>query len=143
MLELLDLSIELERVRSTAGCVLQLTEIEVRAGNLAQAEAYAAEFVSLDRQLRGDLGDEWYPSGVVAMHLGRVEDARRILTAGVEYSRAISSTIWLAHHLWALGHLELAAGNLVDGAGRARASCRRCFAIRGSVSGRHTRSIRI
>ena len=71
MLELLDLSIELERVRSTAGCVLQLTEIEVRAGNLAQAEAYAAEFVNLDRQLRGDLGDEWYPSGVVAMHLGR------------------------------------------------------------------------
>ncbi len=46
------------------------------------------------------------------MHLGRVDDARRILTAGVEYSRAISSTIWLAHHLWALGHLELAAGNL-------------------------------
>ena len=112
MLELLDLSIELERVRSTAGCVLQLTEIEVRAGNLAQAEAYADEFVNLDRQLRGDLGDEWYPSGVVAMHLGRLEDARRILTAGVEYSRAISSTIWLAHHLWALGHLELAAGNL-------------------------------
>jgi DNA-binding CsgD family transcriptional regulator len=112
MLELLDLSIELERVRSTAGCVLQLTEIEVRAGNLAQAEAYSAEFVNLDRQLRGDLGDEWYPSGAVAMHLGRVEDARRILTAGVEYSRAISSTTWLAHHLWALGHLELAAGNL-------------------------------
>ncbi len=112
MLELLDLSIELERVRSTAGCVLQLTEIEVRAGSLAQAEAYAAEFANLDRQLRGDLGDEWYPSGVVAMHLGRLEDARRILTAGVAYSRAISSTTWLAHHLWALGHLELAAGNL-------------------------------
>ena len=46
------------------------------------------------------------------MHLGRVDDARRILSAGVEYSRAIESTIWLAHHLGALGHLELAAGNL-------------------------------
>jgi DNA-binding CsgD family transcriptional regulator len=114
LLELLDLSIELDRVRSRAGCVLQLTEVEARAGNLAQAEAYAAEFVSLDRQLRGDLGDEWYPSGVVAMHLGRVDDARRILTAGIGYSRAISSTIWLAHHLWALGHLELASGNLVE-----------------------------
>ena len=112
LLELLELSIELERVRSTAGCVLQLTELEVRAGNLAQAEAYAAEFVNLDRQLRGDLGEEWYPSGVVAMHLGRVDDARRILRAGIEYSRAIASTIWLAHHLWALGHLELAVGDL-------------------------------
>ncbi|MEP7225050.1 MAG: LuxR C-terminal-related transcriptional regulator, partial [Actinomycetota bacterium] len=112
LLELLELSIELERVRSTAGCVLQLTEVEVRAGNLAQAEAYAAEFVNLDRQLRGDLGEEWYPSGVVAMHLGRVEDARRILNAGIVYSRAIGSTIWLAHHFWALGHLELAAGDL-------------------------------
>jgi DNA-binding CsgD family transcriptional regulator len=112
LLELLELSIELERVRSTAGCVLQLTEVEVRAGNLAQAEAHASEFVNLDRQLRGDLGDEWYPSGVVAMHLGRVEDARRILTAGIEYSRAIGSAIWLAHHLWALGQLELAAGDL-------------------------------
>ena len=112
LLELLELSTELERVRSTAGCFLQLTEVEVRAGNLARAEAYATEFVNLDRQLRGDLGDEWYPSGVVAMHLGRVEDARRILSAGIEYSRAIQSTIWLAHHVWALGHLELAAGNL-------------------------------
>jgi DNA-binding CsgD family transcriptional regulator len=114
LLELLDLSIELERVRSTAGFMLQLAELETRAGNLAQAEAYAAEFVNLDRQLRGGLGDEWYPSGAVAMHLGRTEDARRILRAGTEYSRAIGSTIWLAHHLWALGHLELAAGNLVD-----------------------------
>ena len=114
LLELLDLSLELERVRSTAGFVLQLADLETRAGNLAQAEAYAAEFVNLDRQLRGDLGDEWYPSGAVAMHLGRIEDARRILRAGTEYSRAIGSTIWLAHHLWALGHLELAAGNLVD-----------------------------
>lgn len=70
--------------------------------------------MNLDRQLRGDLGDEWYPSGVVAMHLGRLDDARRILSAGIEYSRAIGSTIWLAHHLWALGHLELAAGNLAD-----------------------------
>jgi DNA-binding CsgD family transcriptional regulator len=101
LLELLELSSELERVRSTAGCVLQLSELEVRAGNLAQAEAYAAEFVNLDRQLRGDLGDEWYPSGVVAMHLGRVQDARRILSAGIGYSK-----------VWALGHLELAAGNL-------------------------------
>ncbi|HUF01856.1 MAG TPA: AAA family ATPase [Gaiellaceae bacterium] len=112
LLELLQLSIELERVRSRAGCVLQLTEVEVRAGHLAQAEAYAAEFVNLDRQLRGDLGDEWYPSGLVAMHLGRVEDARRILSAGTEYSRAIGSTMWLAYHVWALGHLELAVGNL-------------------------------
>ena len=110
--ELLQLSVDLERVRSTAGCFLQLTEVEVRAGNLARAEAYATEFVSLDRQLRGDLGDEWYPSGVVAMHLGRVEDARRILGAGIEYSKAIESTIWLAHHLGALGQLELAAGDL-------------------------------
>jgi DNA-binding CsgD family transcriptional regulator len=114
LLELLDLSIELERVRSRAGCALQLTEVEARAGNLAQAEAYAAEFASLDRQLRGDLGDEWYPSGVVAMHLGRVDDARRILSAGVEYSRAIGSTIWLAHHLWALGQLELVVGDLAE-----------------------------
>ena len=114
LLELLRLSVELERVRSTSGCILQLTEVEVRAGNLAQAEAYAAEFVSLDRQLRGDLGHEWYPSGVVAMHLGRAEDARRILVSGIEYSRAISSTIWLAHHLWALGHLELVVGDLAS-----------------------------
>lgn len=112
LLELLRLSIDLERVRSTSGCVLQLTELEVRAGNLARAEAYAAEFVHLDRQLRGDLGHEWYPSGLVAMHLGRTEDARRILSAGIEYSRSIGSTIWLAHHLWALGHLELAVGDL-------------------------------
>jgi DNA-binding CsgD family transcriptional regulator len=112
LLELIELSQELERVRSTAGCVLMLTEVELRAGNLSLAEAYTAEFVNLDRQLRGDLGDEWYPSGVVAMHLGRVDDARRILRAGIEYSESIGSTIWLAHHMWALGHLELAAGDL-------------------------------
>ncbi len=112
LLELLGISIELGRVRSTAGFVLHLIELEVRSGNLAQAELYAAEFVHLDRQLRGELSGEWYPSGLVALHLGRVEAARSILTAGIQYSRTIESTIWLAHQLWALGHLELALGNL-------------------------------
>ncbi len=114
LLELLALSRELDRVRSTAGCLLQLTELECRAGRLAQADAYAAEFAILDRQLRGELGDEWYPTGVVAMHLGHVDDALRILHAGVDYSRSIGSTVWLAHHLWALGHLHLAAGRLAE-----------------------------
>jgi DNA-binding CsgD family transcriptional regulator len=108
----LALSAETERVRSTAGCLLHLVELEVRAGNLAQAEAYAAEFVHLDRQLRGDLSEEWYPSGLVATQLGRTDDARRILRAGIAYSETIESTIWLAHHRGALGHLELSAGNL-------------------------------
>ncbi len=110
--ELLGLSVELGRIRSTAGCVLHLTELEVRAGNLAQADAHAQEFVHLDLQLRGELSAEWYPSGLVAAHLGRVDDARRILSAGAEESRAIESTIWLAHQLGALGQLELALGNL-------------------------------
>jgi DNA-binding CsgD family transcriptional regulator len=112
MLDLLAQSVELERIRSTAGCVLQLVDLEVRAGHLAQAEAYANEFVHLDRQLRGDLSAEWYPSGIVSAHLGRVEEARRTLSAGVEYSRQVESSFWLARHLWALGHLELAAGDL-------------------------------
>jgi DNA-binding CsgD family transcriptional regulator len=115
--ELLDLSVELGRVRSTAGCLLHLTELEVRAGNLERAETHALEFLLLDRQLRGDLSAEWYPSGLVALHLGRIEDARRILAAGVEEARAFESTIWLAHHLEALGQLELAVGDL--GAARA------------------------
>lgn len=110
--QLLDASIEVGRVRSTAGCVLHLTELEVRAGNLDRAEAHAKAFLLLDRQLRGDLSVEWYPSGLVAMHLGRVEDARRILRAGAEEARTFESTIWLAHHLEALGHLELAVGDL-------------------------------
>jgi DNA-binding CsgD family transcriptional regulator len=105
-------SIELGRVRSTAGCALHLVDLEARAGRLDAAEAHAAEFVDLDLQLRGDLSSEWYPSGLVAVHLGRVDDARRILHAGVDYSARIESTIWLAHQQWALGHLELALGNL-------------------------------
>ncbi len=109
--ELLERSLELDRVRSVAGCVLDLVELEVRSGNLAAAAEHAHEFAHLDRQLRGELGKEWYPSGLVAARLGRVEDARRILNDGVDYSREIGSTIWLAHHLEALGHLELSAGN--------------------------------
>jgi DNA-binding CsgD family transcriptional regulator len=110
--ELLQLSVDLGRVRSTAGCILHLIELEVRAGNLGQAETHAAEFVHLDRQLRGERSAEWYPSGLVAMQLGRVEEARRILRSGVDHSRSIEWTIWLAHQLWALGHLELVLGNL-------------------------------
>ena len=110
--ELLQLSIQLERIRSTAGCLLHLVELETRAGDIALARRHLAEFVHLDRQLRGELSEEWYPSGLVAMHFGRKADARRILTAGIGYSEAIESTIWLAHHRWALGHLELSVGNL-------------------------------
>lgn len=104
-------SIELGRVRSTAGCALHLVDLEVRAGRLEAAEEHADEFVHLDRQLRGERSGEWYPSGLVAVHRGRVDDARRILNEGIEYSHSIESTIWLAHQLGALGHLELALGN--------------------------------
>ncbi|MFN0153742.1 MAG: LuxR C-terminal-related transcriptional regulator, partial [Gaiella sp.] len=110
--DLLRLSEDLGRIRSAAGCLLHLVELEVRAGALARAEAHAAEFVHLDRQLRGELSGEWYPSALVSVHLGRSEDARRILTKGIEDARAIESTIWLAHQFWALGHLELALGDL-------------------------------
>jgi len=109
--ELLERSLELERVRSVAGCILHLVELEVRSGDLDRAEAHAREFAHLDRQLRGERGREWYPSGLVAARLGRVEDARRILLDGVDYSREIGSSIWLAHHLEALGHLELSVGD--------------------------------
>lgn len=112
LLELLELSTELGRIRSTAGCLLHLTELELRAGNVPRADAHAREFLRLDGQLRGDLSAEWYPTGAVAVHVGRVEDARRILRAGVEGARASESPIWVAHHLEALGHLELALGNL-------------------------------
>jgi DNA-binding CsgD family transcriptional regulator len=109
--EQLGLAIELERVRSVAGCLVHLVELEVRAGDLSKAEEHAAEFARLDRQLRGASSEEWYPSAVVAVHLGRVEDARRMLEAGIAYSCAIESTVWRAHHLWALGHLELSLDN--------------------------------
>ena len=86
----------LERCRSSstgsgpmAGCDLHLVELEVRCGNLAEAEEHAREFAHLDRQLRGELSKEWYPSGLVASRLGQVDDARRILSDGVEYSREI------------------------------------------------------
>ena len=111
--DLLELSVELGRVRSAAGCILHLVELEVCAGRLADADGYALQFVDLDRQLRGDLSGEWYPSGLVAVHLGRIEDARRILGGGIEYTRSVESRTWLARQLWALGHLELAVGNLV------------------------------
>ncbi len=46
LLELLELSTELGRIRSIAGCVLHLTELELRAGDVAQAEAHAREFAT-------------------------------------------------------------------------------------------------
>jgi DNA-binding CsgD family transcriptional regulator len=113
ILQTLERAVELERVRSMAGCVLHLVELEVRAGNVPRAEAYEAEFVHLDRQARGKQSSEWYPSALVAVHLGRVDDARRVLDTGIEYCRSIDSTRWLAQTLWALGHLELSLGNLV------------------------------
>ncbi len=107
---------ELGRIRSMAGCALYLVDLEVRAGDLDAAESWAAEFVHLDRQLRGGGSTEWYPSALVAVHRGRVEDARRILAGGIAYSRSIESTIWLSHQLGALGHLELALGNVQEAA---------------------------
>ena len=141
LLELLGQSRELDRVRSTAGCLVQLTELETRAGKLAQAEAYSTEFAILDRQLRGELGEEWYPTGVVAMHLGRVDDALRILDAGVKYSRAIGSTIWLAHHLGALG-ISISPRATSPKRAICSSRSRKCSARRGSASGQLIRCTR-
>ena len=110
--ELLAQSVDLGRVRSAAGCLLHLVEVEVRAGDLTRAGEHAAEFAHLDRQLREDPTTGWDASGLVAVQLGDVDGARRILNEGAGFARQIESTTWLAHHLWALGHLELSVGNL-------------------------------
>ena len=110
--DLLAQAVDFGRVRSIAGCLLHLVQLEVRAGELRRAEEHATEFAHLDQQLREEPTALWYPSGLVALHLGRVEDARRILNDGVEDARRIESTTWLAHNLEALGLLELSLGNL-------------------------------
>ena len=109
---LLSQAVDFGRVRSTAGCLLHLVDLEVRAGNLARADEHAAEFAFFDRQLREDASALWYPAGVVALHQGRTDDARRILSEGAESARQSESTTWLAHHLEALGLLELSVGDL-------------------------------
>jgi hypothetical protein len=68
--ELLAQATELDRVRSIAGCHLHLVELDVRAGKLEQARLHADAFAELDRQLRGERGREWYPSGIVAAQGG-------------------------------------------------------------------------
>ena len=65
--ELLAQAVDYGRVRSTAGCLLHLVDLEVRAGDLASAVEHAAEFAYFDRQLRGDARADWYPAGVVAL----------------------------------------------------------------------------
>ena len=60
------------------GAVCTSSSSRCRCGNLAASGGVRArEFAHLDRQLRGELGKEWYPSGLVAV----ASRARRRRTA--------------------------------------------------------------
>ena len=74
----------------------------------------STEFAILDRQLRGELGEEWYPTGSWRCTWAASTTHSGSSNAGVEYSLSIGSTVWLAHHCGRSDICNLAAGRLPE-----------------------------
>jgi DNA-binding CsgD family transcriptional regulator len=90
-----------------------LVDLEVRAGRLTVADAYANQDLELTRG--AELGN-WEATGrweraVVDAHLGRVESAREHATRGLALADGMGDAIFHVHCCHALGFLELSLGD--------------------------------
>ena len=86
-----------------------LIELEVRAGNLERARAYADEAVAILDVDRTDqnLGAALYGRALVGAHEGDAELARRLVARGLEIHETFGDRIFQTQHRGVIGFLEL------------------------------------
>ena len=93
------------------GCLLELAELELYAGNWARAEAYADEAW----ELVFDGGDQSVElvehfRALLAAHRGHVDEARRRVAHNVDRGEPLHWSYLAALNRWTLGFLELSLG---------------------------------
>jgi hypothetical protein len=89
-----------------------LVDVEWRAGRWDAAEHYAQEAaVILEDALPGAGHVVLYTRIIVAGSRGRLDDARRLAAEGIEVTCAYDDFLNGLRIRWAIGHVELAAGN--------------------------------
>jgi DNA-binding CsgD family transcriptional regulator len=103
----LELGDELDR----GSLLIHLTQLECRAGRLADASRYAREAEVCIEQAGAPPAAGRFASALSMAHAGRVEEARSAGEEGVAFATAGGSRVFLALNRWALGFLELSLGD--------------------------------
>ena len=101
---------------STVG--MHLAELEIRAGNLERARAYAEEALAIEDQGQDSqtLGMALYVRAHVAGLQGNAELATSLATRGLDVGRAVGDGIFPMHNRWVLGQLALVHGDAAQAA---------------------------
>lgn len=111
-----DLGDELDR----GSILVHLTQLECRAGRLADAERHARECVATHEQAGWVPAAGHFATALVGAHVGRIEEARAAAEQGAELAAAGRNEVFRVLNLWALGFLELSLGRAADAAAHLR-----------------------
>jgi len=104
-----ELGDELDR----ASLLIHLTQLECRAGRLAQAERHAREAEVAIEQAGAPRPAGRFATALAAAHVGRVEEARSAAQDGAAVAAAGGSRVFHALNEWVLGFLDLSIGDAV------------------------------
>jgi DNA-binding CsgD family transcriptional regulator/tetratricopeptide (TPR) repeat protein len=113
------------------GAVVQLADLEIRAGNWARAETHASALREYSQHEPGSDSRALHAAdatALVASHIGRVNEARQMGQIALELSESFGDHLFLISASASLGRLDLAlgdSGNALDHLGRADALVRR------------------
>ena len=100
--------------------LIHLTQLECRAGRLADADKYAAACLVTHEQSGYGLAGARFVTALADAHLGRVEQARAAARDGAAQASRGGNQVFRVLNDWALGFLELSLGNHEAAAERLR-----------------------
>ena len=90
-----------------------LAQVEVRAGNLARAQAHAEAGMAIAEQEEPSwvLSGELFARALVAAHQGDADLARELAARGIPMTEGLGDEVFAILHHGVLGFLELSLGN--------------------------------
>jgi DNA-binding CsgD family transcriptional regulator len=96
-----------------AGIMCHLSEVEVRAGNLARARSYADRALAIQElgEVDQDVGHILYVRSLVAANEGDAEQAREFASRGLVIAEQVGDRLLPIGHRSVLGFVELSLGN--------------------------------
>lgn len=104
-------AVELGDELDRTALLIHLTQLECRAGRLADADRHARECVVSQEQAGWGAPGTRFVAALVGAHLGRVEQARADAEEGAALSAQGGNEVFRVLNLWALGFLELSLGD--------------------------------
>ena len=111
LLESYNTAVELGDELDRGALLIHLTQLECRAGRLADADTYAREAEITHQQAGWSTAGGRFTTAIAGAHLGRVEETRVAAAEGASLAAKGGNQVFRVLNEWAVGLLELSLGD--------------------------------